>query len=622
MSGRGNADEGRAKDLEKLRTLMAEAGVSVQTNTPTTSGGGGMSSPPAGPTGGSSGVGASPPKRASLLVYPAPVGASSAQPFDFARLGDTLQIATFRAFDAQVIEFVSAGDTSFAVVEVDGGRAEEFVTALKERTGGALQVEENQELDLFVGVAAPVASGGALSVSRATAPTTTARTLGDPTLAPLTTTRTFRLTVRGGATTGSPIAGADVYILANPWPAQGVTDANGQVTLTVIQGTSSALQALIVRPRDGYWTRRLNNPDLGEGRDNLVVLHPLSDEYPGFPQGETYGWGQQAMGLDRLQAGQGRGEYRGRGVRVGIIDSGVSVAHQDLRAAGGVDFVENRPDGWKDDTNGHGSHVTGVIAGRDDNGVGIRGFAPDAEIYAFRVFPGGRLDSLIKALDECIAREVQVVNLSLGMAAPSDLLQRKIAEARGRGVACIAAAGNSGGPVQYPAAFDEVLAVAAIGQFGTFPDDSGDDQQVSDKRSADGSYFSARFTCFGSQIDVCAPGVAIVSSLPNATGNGYACWNGTSMACPHVVGLAALLVEAKRGEWQGRGGAERVDALFQALKGCAKDLGIDAAYQGAGLPDAGRAFPGLAPTNEGNDWQTLKGLLKPALDFIDGKAGR
>jgi subtilisin family serine protease len=107
--------------------------------------------------------------------------------------------------------------------------------------------------------------------------------------------------------------------------------------------------------------------------------------------------------------------------------------------------------------------------------------------------------------------------------------------------------------------------------------------------SADG-YFSAKFTCFGPEVGVCAPGVAILSSVPS---NNYAVWDGTSMAAPHVTGLAALVL-AHHADFQGpfrARNAQRVERLFQILKQSAQPLNLgDARRTGAGLPDALRAL--------------------------------
>src|SRR5690606_21710141 len=182
---------------------------------------------------------------------------------------------------------------------------------------------------------------------------------------------------------------------------------------------------------------------------------------------------------------------------------------------------------------------TGSGSSGGPNAAGIRGFAPEAEIHAFKVFPGGRFSSLIEALDLCIERGIDVVNLSLGSDEVSELVTRKILEAQSRGVACIVAAGNSGGPVQFPGNLPNVLTVSAIGKTGEYPEDTYHAQTLDAQMPAINGIYPAKFSCHGPGIDVCAPGVAVVSCV---AGGGYAAWDGTSMATPHITGLAALLL--------------------------------------------------------------------------------
>src|SRR5262249_23458769 len=152
---------------------------------------------------------------------------------------------------------------------------------------------------------------------------------------------------------------------------------------------------------------------------------------------------------------------------------GAATSHRDLQQVkGGYDTLTQSDVTWSQDTLAHGTHTAGVIAGNLDNAIGIRGIAPDAEIYAYKIFPEGRFSHLIDALNLCIEQQIDVVNLSLGSGQRSELVEQKIQEAKRLGVACIVAAGNSAGPVQYPATSPQVLAVAAIGKQGEFPPES------------------------------------------------------------------------------------------------------------------------------------------------------
>ena len=392
-----------------------------------------------------------------------------------------------------------------------------------------------------------------------------------------------------------PIEGAEVYLFGSLLPAHGVTDANGKVRLTLFGETTSSVRRLYVKPRMDYWSFYQEQPDISDEEINVVKLRALSDwpSLANFPKQQQLSWGQKAMRLDQLPP-----HFRGQGIRIAIVDSGAANQHQDLtNITHGYDIINKQRDTstWTVDTLSHGSHCAGVIAGMD-SAVGIRGFAPDAEIHACKLFPGGQISQLIDALEYCIEKQIDVVNLSLGGAEPSEALEQQLQRARQAGVACIVAAGNSGGAVQYPAASQHVLAVAAIGRLHEFPADSYHTQSLTPQMDTNG-FYAARFSCFGPEIAVCAPGVAITSSVPD---NNYAAWDGTSMAAPHVTGLAALAL-AHHPDFQGAirmRNAQRVDRLFQIIKASCRPVMVgDQRRTGFGLPDAPRAV-GLMPAQQ------------------------
>nr|WP_314547665.1 S8 family serine peptidase [uncultured Massilia sp.] len=420
---------------------------------------------------------------------------------------------------------------------------------------------------------------------------------------------------------GAPLAEAEVSLFGGQQPSCGQTDADGRVRLTVHGSSTHAVSGVYVKPRTDYWSFYQADPDLGTDEPNVVALRPLSDwpPLPGFPARSAMGWGERAMRLDQVPPA-----FRGQGVRVAVIDSGAATTHANLnRIHAGFDIINNNPDTWNQDQLSHGSHCAGVIAGADPS-FGIRGFAPDAEIHVCKLFPGGQISQLIEALEYCIDHQIDVVNMSLGGTGPSPALEQQILRARRNGVACIVAAGNSGGPVQYPAASPNVLAVAAIGKIDEFPRDSYHAETINPDVDANG-YFTAKFSCFGPEIDVCAPGVAIVSSVPP---NNFAAWDGTSMAAPHVTGLAALML-AHHPAFQGQGrmrSADRVDRLFQLIRMSARRIShADSAHTGYGMPDALVAL-GLAVGPEQQAFQgmlaSLLGAMPPAVAMQDPSLAR
>jgi len=376
-----------------------------------------------------------------------------------------------------------------------------------------------------------------------------------------------------------PIPKATVYLYANGFPTQGVTDGSGSVTLAVSGGAIESVQAIYIKPKVDYWERFIKQPGLVAAAPNTIQLTPLSQTFQNFPQTSITGWGDKLMGLDQVAQG-----LTGRGVKIGIIDSGCDNTHPQLtHVRQGLDFTNGRdPASWIRDEMSHGTHCAGVIGAASGDARGIRGFAPEAEIHAFKVFPGGRFSDLIDALDECIQRGIDVVNMSLGSGTVSELVAQKIAEARSQGVACIVAAGNSGGPVQFPGTLPSVLSVSAVGQIGTFPEDTFHAQSVLPNPGGTPGIFPAKFSCFGPNIGVCGPGVAIVSCVPG----GYAAWDGTSMATPHVTGLVALIL-AHHPVFQGPAKARsdaRVMQLFQIIRAVSAPVVTDATRGGAGMP--------------------------------------
>jgi hypothetical protein len=383
---------------------------------------------------------------------------------------------------------------------------------------------------------------------------------------------------------GAPVPDAEVSLFGSLLPTSGITGQDGSATLTMYGENPHTIHGLYVKPKSDFWSFYQRDPDLSEDQPNTVTLRPLSDwrGLSGFPGQSAMGWGQRAMRMDKLPP-----QFRGRGVKIAVIDSGAATTHTNLKQLGpGFDIINKStdPGGWNQDVLGHGSHCSGVIAGADPS-FGILGFVPEAEIHVCKLFPGGQISQLIEALEYCIEHQIDVVNLSLGGTEPSEALEAQIQRAKRFGVACIAAAGNSGDTVQYPASSPNVLAVAAIGKIGEFPPESYHAETMNGDADAEG-YFTAKFSCHGPRVDVCAPGVAIVSSVPP---NNFAAWDGTSMAAPHVTGLAALVL-AHHPAFQGPGrapNADRVDRLFQLIRLSARRVTLGEQTRiGYGLPDA------------------------------------
>ena len=390
-----------------------------------------------------------------------------------------------------------------------------------------------------------------------------------------------RIKMRIVGTGDKPVSNAHVTVQGIGFPTEGTTDANGEVTLDVFNRPQARPRYVFVQPGKNFWTRYINSPDLSPDQLNIIRVQSLGETIPDFPARFQFGWGQELMGLNRFPD-----ELTGRGVKIAVIDSGADNTHpllQHIRQ--GEDYTdENAPGSWANDIVTHGSHCAGVIAAKITTTIQWRGFAPEAEIHVLKVFPGGRFDSLLKALDYCITNEIDVVNMSLGSAEKSETVEQKLEEAFDNGVVCIVAAGNSGGPVQYPASSPYAVAVSALGKVGVFSQDSWDSQTVTQGLVAASGLFSPSFTCFGPEIDVCAPGVAVISTVP---GSSFEPQSGTSMAAPHITGLAALLLAHHplfKSDPLNRRNGQRVRVAVDLMKSSCAPMNFGPGRTGAGMP--------------------------------------
>jgi subtilisin len=391
----------------------------------------------------------------------------------------------------------------------------------------------------------------------------------------------FTTTVQVQGENEQPVERAVVQLIGARWTAEGITGRDGKVNLALFGELPGRGLTLLVKPRAGYWGLCRENWD-PQSDGNAVTLRPLTltQEMP---------WGGRTMRFDQLPP-----EYRGIGIRIALIDTGVATSHRQLSAIKhGEDAAAGDERAWAQDSAGHGTPCAGILVAAADKENGIRGYAPGTELHILKLGLEAYCSDLVAALDYCIDREIDIACIGFGSERGSAITEQRLAAAKRRGIAVIAAAGSDGGEVQFPACSAQVLAIGAIGRSGTFPDDSLEGVESnapqSDLALAAGSgLFVPTFSCAGPEIDLCAPGVAVISCQ---TPDGYAACSGTSVAAPHVAALAALLL-AHRGEFQtafARRDARRVERLFQVLKETAQPLG-EPLRTGAGLPDAMRAL--------------------------------
>ncbi|CEG23637.1 Subtilisin precursor [Planococcus massiliensis] len=238
----------------------------------------------------------------------------------------------------------------------------------------------------------------------------------------------------------------------------------------------------------------------------------------------------------------------GSGINVAVLDTGVNVSHPDLKnnIEQCKDFTTSTSfvNGSCTDRQGHGTHVAGSALADGGTGSGVYGVAPDADLWAYKVLGdngSGSADDIAAAIrhaaDQATSLKTKVViNMSLGSSGESSLITNAVNYAYSKGVLIIAAAGNEGpyqGSIGYPGALPNAVAVAALEnviQNGTY--------RVADFSSRGDSSTDGDYVIQKGDVEVSAPGASIYSTWYNG---GYSTISGTSMASPHVAGLAAKI---------------------------------------------------------------------------------
>lgn len=270
--------------------------------------------------------------------------------------------------------------------------------------------------------------------------------------------------------------------------------------------------------------------------------------------------------------------FTGRGVRIAIVDTGVDVNHPAL--AGRIAATHDATGEGFGDSNGHGTHVAGIAAGNDSR---YRGIAPEATMLAAKVmgaFGSGSTSWAMAGVEWAVANGAQVINLSLGSDGAcdgSDPLSKTCDAAVARGIVVCVAAGNTGplaGSVGSPGCARGVITIGA----------STDNDKIAD--------FSSRGpTADGRpKPDVLFPGHNIISArargtkMGNPINDAFTEASGTSMACPHASGAAALILQARPGITPSQ--------VKDLLMSSTADLGLPPNVQGAGRADVYAAIRG------------------------------
>ncbi len=335
-----------------------------------------------------------------------------------------------------------------------------------------------------------------------------------------------------------------------------------------------------------YFSKR---PEVQFAEPNYLLLPNASPNDTLYPR---YQWNMSAIDMEKAwDITKGKED-----VVIAIVDTGVDLNHPEFQGklVNGYNVLNgsNRPQ----DDNGHGTHVAGIIAAKTNNQQGVAGIAWNNKIMPIKGIGSdgsGSSFDIAKGIIWAADHGASVINMSVGNYHPSNVLHDAIKYAFNKNVVMVAASGNDHtSQPSFPAAYPEVISVAAVDWQGK----------------------QAEFSNFGSHIDVSAPGVDIPSTY---TQNHYASLSGTSMACPHVAGLAGLI----RSLNPSLSNTEVMKIMRQATRDAGKP-GWDQDY-GYGIMDVPRALnlagvqmqntnqePNLVPKQKGD------GLLEQLKDLF------
>ena len=294
-------------------------------------------------------------------------------------------------------------------------------------------------------------------------------------------------------------------------------------------------------------------------------------------------------------------ETKGSGVTVAVIDTGVSQVPdlKDTKFVKGYDFVNDKIDA--SDDAGHGTHVAGTIAQSTNNNYGVAGIAYEASLMPLKVLGasgGGTVADIAEAIRYAADNGADVINMSLGGGGESKLMEDAIDYAHQKGVVVIAAAGNSNqNSASYPARYPHVIGVAALDSVG----------------------IKAPYSNFGAGVDIAAPGGSEAGKIlqetidPQTGQSVFEGYQGTSMAAPHVAGVAALVKAA---------GVKEPDEILKVLKQSSRVVKEDPLnHFGAGHLDAAAAVKlavrGQITFRDFFRWLRDNGYLNPRF-WIDG----
>lgn len=385
---------------------------------------------------------------------------------------------------------------------------------------------------------------------------------------------------------GAPLANTEVMIYlrdsAGRLQQNSVrSDRGGGVRFSVPQGFSVAFVEPI--PYAGFWIMLSEAPLPG----TTIDCTPIA-----VANARGGGWWHDALNVDLND------RSRGAGIKVGVIDTGCG-PHRNLSHVTPVGaFVDGQvlPPNQARDVGEHGTHTTGIIGARPIAPRDYAGIAVGCELFHARVFKGeGPEDGptqadLINAIDALSRNHgCDLINMSLGSdGPPSSAEEDAIRDAAERGTLCICSAGNDGGAIDFPAAYNECVAVSAIGKVGQAPVGtfSANNRPHDASKMGLDNFFLASFSSFGSALACAAPGVGIVSTVPERSGfrDAYMEMDGTSMASPAACGALTVILSRDPIYQSLPRDISRTQRAALLLTQHCRTLGLPVQFEGRGIP--------------------------------------
>jgi serine protease len=346
----------------------------------------------------------------------------------------------------------------------------------------------------------------------------------------------------------------------------------------------------IPQPHEAAWLGEFLTPQDDDDELSTKLVGPNDQYY-------SKQWNLHKIGIEGAW-----NQTKGSGVTVAVIDTGITKVRDlyETKFVKGYDFVNDRENA--EDDNGHGTHVAGTVAQATNNKYGVAGVAYEASLMPLKVlsaYGGGTVADIAEAIKFAADKGAGVINMSLGGGGESQLMKEAIDYAHRKGVVIVAAAGNeNNNGASYPARYPHVIGVSAFGPDGE----------------------KAPYSNFGAGVDISAPGGSdagtILQETINEKGEGvFLGFQGTSMASPHVAGVAALIKAS---------GVKEPDQVLQVLKQSARVIQDDGLnYYGAGQLNAEAAVKlavqGQITFQDFFQWLRDNGYLNPGF-WIDGGA--